>query len=84
MNNYEWSKRASHWRKGFRISFACGVAVTCAMVALVFIAGVSGQAIDQQALVKDFGPLIILFASISAICQLGYSWAKTKMDESSH
>lgn len=81
LSRYEWSKRAAHYKKGYRLAFACLFAIILATVMLVFVSGLNDQPIDQEALAKDSVPLLFLFASIAAICHFGHSWAKSKLDE---
>lgn len=81
MSRYEWSKRAEHCKKGYRLAFACLFAIILATILLVFVSGLSDQPIDQEALAKDSVPLLFLFASIAGICHFGYTWAKGKLNE---
>lgn len=82
MNNDQWSKRAAHLKKGYRISFWCAFATIFSMITLVFVAELSGHPLDQRGLAEDFAPLIVMLIGVAAVCQLGHSLVRAKLDQS--
>lgn len=79
MNEVQLTKLKVKLRKAYRSAFFCGVLVVMAMMATVMLSMIAGQPVDQKAVAEGWTPLIILMATICAVCQFFHAVVKDKL-----
>lgn len=65
--------------KACRSAFFCGVLVVFVMMAIIILALVTEQPVDQKAIAEGWTPLIMLMAAIAGICHFFHRGVKNKI-----
>lgn len=79
MNRAELIKLDVKLNKAYWRAFCCLALVLGSMITTVMVSRIAGQPVNQQSIAEAGTPLIILFASIAAICQFFRTEVKGKI-----